>query len=76
MRLARPARLDRYEADGWLPMVAARDSASAVWVLFREDDARMTLTDLLAVVVADVTSGVTALGAALYVGGRIVYPFS
>lgn len=53
MRLARPARLDRYEADGWLPMVAARDSASAVWVLFREDDARMTLTDLLAVVVAD-----------------------
>ena len=29
----------------------------------------------LAVVVADVTSGVPALGAALYVGGRIVYPF-
>lgn len=50
-QLARPAQLDRYEADGWLPFVTARDTASAVWVLIREDgDA---LTDLLAVVVAD-----------------------
>lgn len=50
-RLARPARLDRYEADGWLPMVTARDEGSAVWVLVREDGDQ--LTDLLAVAVSE-----------------------
>ena len=53
MRMARPSRLDAYEADGWLPMVSARDSASATWVLYREDAEGLRLTDLLAVVVSD-----------------------
>lgn len=47
--LARPAILDRYEAGGWLPMVTARDSSSAVWVLYRERERDLRLTDLLAV---------------------------
>ncbi len=53
MRMARPSRLDVYEADGWLPMASARDSASATWVLYREDAEGLRLTDLLAVVVSD-----------------------
>ena len=53
MRLARPACLDAYEADGWLPMVSARDAGSATWVLYREDAEGLRLTDLLAVAVSD-----------------------
>ena len=50
-RLTRPASLARYDADGWLPLVTVRDSATALWVLYREDD-RLALRDLLTVSVA------------------------
>lgn len=47
----RPATLDAYEADGWLPLVTVRDEAEAVWVMYRTDAG--VLTDLLAVVLAE-----------------------
>lgn len=49
--LVRPAALERYERDGWLPLVTVRDSAAATWVLVRERERDGRLTDLLAVVV-------------------------
>ncbi|WP_420453928.1 hypothetical protein [Rubrivirga sp.] len=52
-RVSRPASLDRYQADGWYPMVTVRDSSSAVWVLVKERPDDLRLTDLLSVVVAD-----------------------
>ena len=48
-RLTRPEILRRYQDKGWLPLVAARDSAAAVWVLYRERERDLRLTDLLAV---------------------------
>ncbi len=51
--VSRPASLDRYEADGWYPMVTVRDSSSAVWVLLKERPDDLRLTDLLTIVVAE-----------------------
>lgn len=58
--VARPAALDRYqENDGWYPLVTARDSSGAAWILYREDgDA---LRDLLTVVVSPEAIVVTKL---------------
>lgn len=50
--LETPRALRRYNGDGWLPFVVARDSTSAVWIYLRErPDGR--LTDLLSVVLGD-----------------------
>lgn len=51
--LAAPRALRRYQGDGWFPFVTVRDSASAVWVLLREDPRDGRLTDLLTVIVAE-----------------------
>lgn len=51
-RLQRPAALQRYDRDGWLPLVTVRDSASAVWIMYRESD-NLELRDLLTVVLGD-----------------------
>lgn len=51
--LAAPRALRRYAGDGWFPFVTVRDSASAVWVLVREDPRDSRLTDLLTVIVAE-----------------------
>ncbi len=48
-RMARPEILGRYQDKGWLPLVTVRDSAAAVWVLYRERERDLRLTDLLAV---------------------------
>ena len=52
-RIGRPAILDRYRAGGWLPLVTVRDSSEAVWVLYRERERDLRLTDLLAVALSD-----------------------
>ena len=52
-QLAAPAALHRYRGDGWFPFVTVRDSASAVWVMVRENEADGRLTDLLTVIVAE-----------------------
>ena len=51
--VGRPSALDAMEADGWIPLVTVRDTAAAVWVLYRERERDQTITDLLAITLAD-----------------------
>ena len=51
-QVRRPDALERYDRDGWLPLVTVRDSSAAVWVLYRDSD-DIELRDLLAVVLGD-----------------------
>ena len=52
-RIGQPAILQRYRAGGWQPLVTVRDSSEAVWVLYRERERDLRLTDLLAVALSD-----------------------
>ncbi|WP_412067627.1 hypothetical protein [Rubrivirga sp. IMCC43871] len=60
LALQRPSFLVEYERVGWLPLVTARDSSHAVWVMTREREGG-PITDLVAVVVGDGELMVTRL---------------
>lgn len=51
--VGRPSALDRYEADGWIPLATVRDEDQAAWVLYREDARTLELTDLLAIALSE-----------------------
>lgn len=51
--VGRPSALDRYEADGWIPLATVRDEDQAAWVLYREDARTLELTDLLAIALTE-----------------------
>ncbi|WP_412063162.1 DUF4252 domain-containing protein [Rubrivirga sp. IMCC45206] len=60
LAIQRPSFLTDYERDGWIPLVTARDSSEAVWVMTREREDG-PITDLVAVVVGDGELMVTRL---------------
>lgn len=60
LAIQRPSFLVEYERDGWLPLVTARDTSEAVWVMTREREGG-PITDLVAVVVGDGELMVTRL---------------